>query len=251
MNSLTVENLTKTYRDASEEVHALGPVSFEVARGDFICFLGPTGCGKTTLLRSIAGLEVPDSGNIRIPPHHDGRKPVIGYVFQQGALFPWMSVEANIEFPLRASGVDKIARHDKARKMLDIVGLTSFASSYPHQLSGGMQQRVALARSLVMEPDLLLLDEPFSSLDSRTSQELQETLREIWKRAATTVLFVTHTIEEALYLAGEVIVLGHRPGRIVRRERIDLPDPRMRLSEPFTDYLVSLRRTFESLVLDR
>ncbi len=250
MTALKVTNLSKIYRESSGEVHALGPVSFEMEAGGFLCFLGPTGCGKTTLLRSIAGLEIPDSGEVAIQPHPDGGEPVIGYVFQQGALFPWMSIFANIEFPLKVKRIVKEIRRKKVESMLEMMGLSSFASSYPHQLSGGMQQRAALARSLVMEPDLLLMDEPFSSLDTRTSEELQKTLRELLKSSSTTVLFVTHNIEEAVYLAGEVIVLGHRPGRIVRREKIDLPDPRSRLSDSFTEYLVSLRKTFESLVLD-
>jgi len=250
MTALKVTNLSKTYRESAGDVHALGPISFEMERGEFLCFLGPTGCGKTTLLRTIAGLEKPDTGEVIVQPPHDGEEPVIGYVFQQGALFPWMSIFANLEFPLKAKKIVQDSRRKKVESMLDMMGLSSFASSYPHQLSGGMQQRAALARSLVMEPDLLLMDEPFSSLDMRTSQELQENLRELLKRSSTTVLFVTHNIEEAVYLAGEVIVLGHRPGRIVRRETIDLPDPRSRLSDTFTEYLVSLRKTFELLVSD-
>ena len=250
MTALKVTNLSKTYRESAEDVHALGPVSFEMEAGEFLCFLGPTGCGKTTLLRTIAGLEKPDTGEVIIQPPHDGGEPVIGYVFQQGALFPWMNIFANLEFPLKAKKIVQDTRRKKVESMLDMMGLSSFSSSYPHQLSGGMQQRAALARSLVMEPDLLLMDEPFSSLDMRTSQELQENLRELLKSSSTTVLFVTHNIEEAVYLAGEVIVLGHRPGRIVRRETIDLPDPRSRLSDTFTEYLVSLRKTFESLVSD-
>lgn len=248
MMALKVTDLSKTYRESSGDVHALDSVTFETETGEFLCFLGPTGCGKTTLLRIIAGLEKPDNGEVRIQSHSDGGEPVIGYVFQQGALFPWMSIFANIEFPLKAKKIVKDMRRKKVEYMLEMMGLSSFASSYPHQLSGGMQQRAALARSLVMEPDLLLMDEPFSSLDTRTSQELQENLRELLKRASTTVLFVTHNIEEAVYLAGEVIVLGQRPGRIVRRETIDLPESRSRLSDAFTEYLVSLRKTFESLV---
>ncbi|MCK5116847.1 MAG: ABC transporter ATP-binding protein [Candidatus Aegiribacteria sp.] len=250
MTALKVISLSKTFRESTEEVHALGPVSFDIEAGEVLCFLGPTGCGKTTLLRTIAGLEIPDSGEVEIQPHPDGGEPIIGYVFQQGALFPWMSVFANLEFPLKAKSIARDTRRAKVESMLEMMGLSSFASSYPHQLSGGMQQRAALARSLVMEPDLLLMDEPFSSLDMRTSQELQEYLRELLKKSSTTVLFVTHNIEEAVYLAGEVIVFGHRPGRIVRQEKIDLPDPRSRLSDSFTEYLVSLRKTFESLVSD-
>ena len=250
MTALKVTSLSKIYRESTGEVHALGPVSFEMEAGEFLCFLGPTGCGKTTLLRTIAGLEKPDTGEVAIQSHPGGGESGIGYVFQQGALFPWMSIFANLEFPLKAKSIVKDTRREKVEYMLEMMGLSSFASSFPHQLSGGMQQRAALARSLIMEPDLLLMDEPFSSLDMRTSQELQENLRELLKKASTTVLFVTHNIEEAVYLAGKVIVLGHRPGRIVRRETIDLPDPRSRLSDSFTEYLVSLRKTFESLVSD-
>lgn len=251
MTVLRVTSLSKIYRESSGDIHALGPVSFESEKGEFLCFLGPTGCGKTTLLRTIAGLEKPDTGEVELPLHSEGMKPVIGYVFQQGALFPWMSVYANIEFPLRAKKIDKDIRREKVETMLEMVELSSFSFSYPHQLSGGMQQRAALARSLIMEPDILLMDEPFSSLDTRTSQQLQENLKNLLRRTSTTVLFVTHNIEEAVYLAGEVIVLGHRPGRIVRRETIALLEPRSRLSDSFTEYLVSLRKTFELLVSDQ
>lgn len=251
MTVLRVTSLSKIYRESSGDIHALGPVSFESEKGEFLCFLGPTGCGKTTLLRTIAGLEKPDTGKVELPLHSEGMKPVVGYVFQQGALFPWMSVYANIEFPLRAKKIDKDIRREKVETMLEMVELSSFSFSYPHQLSGGMQQRAALARSLIMEPDILLMDEPFSSLDTRTSQQLQENLKNLLRRTSTTVLFVTHNIEEAVYLAGEVIVLGHRPGRIVRRETIDLKEPRSRLSDSFTEYLVSLRKTFELLVSDQ
>jgi len=249
MEGLAVRDLSLTYRADTGDVHALGPVSFDVDPGDFLCVLGPTGCGKTTLLRLIAGLEAPDTGSVLLPEGRDGGRPAVGYVFQQGALFPWMTVRSNIEFPLRASGMRRPERRTEVGRMLEMVGLGSFADSYPHQLSGGMKQRAALARSLVIRPEVLLMDEPFSSLDTRTSQELQNSLRDLWKRASTTVVFVTHNIEEAVYLAEKVIVLGHRPGKIVRRETIGLPEPRSRLSRPFTDYLVSLRQTFESLVL--
>jgi NitT/TauT family transport system ATP-binding protein len=250
MGELRVTDLSLTYRESSGDVHALGPVSFKVDPGDFLCVLGPTGCGKTTLLRTIAGLERPDSGRIVLPESGEGRKPVVGYVFQQGALFPWMTVSSNVEFPLKAAGMKRVRRREEVERMLGMMNLSDFSESYPHQLSGGMQQRAALARCLVMSPDILLMDEPFSSLDTRTSQELQNSLRDLWKKAATTVVFVTHNIEEAVYLAEKVIVLGHRPGKIVRTETIELPDPRSRLSEAFTDYLVSLRQTFESLVLE-
>lgn len=247
---LRIEDLRKSFVSGAGEVRALGPVSLELDPGRFLCVLGPTGCGKTTLLRIIAGLEPPGSGLVEVlggPPAVTRR---IGYVFQQAALFPWLSVTANVEFPLRARGVAPGRRRERAMEMVRLVGLEGFESSYPHQLSGGMQQRTALARALVVEPELLLLDEPFGSLDLRTGQQLQNSMRRIWQERESTVVFVTHSIEEAVYMATDVVVLGHRPGRIVRSQSIHLPEPRSRLSEPFTEHLVSLRETFESLVLE-
>jgi ABC-type nitrate/sulfonate/bicarbonate transport system ATPase subunit len=246
--AILVEGLSRTFEEPSGRIHALGPVSLEIPRESFVCVLGPTGCGKTTLLRTIAGLELPDQGSLQILPRLDGCIPEIGYVFQQGALFPWMTVRANVEFPLRARRVRREQRAARVDQILEMVELEGFGNSFPHQLSGGMQQRAALARAVVTSPDVLLLDEPFSSLDTRTSQLLQAKLKELWLARNTTVVFVTHNIEEAVFLAGEVIVLGHRPGRIVRRQVIDLPEPRSRLSDGFIEHLMSLRRTFEELV---
>lgn len=242
--TLSLSKLTKTYKKGDERFHALGPVTFDVFPGEFVCILGPTGCGKTTLLRLFAGLETPDSGSIAYSSH----SPSVGYVFQQGALFPWMTVQANIEFPLKAQKISKALRREETASILELVELTEFTGSYPHELSGGMQQRVALARALVTKPDILLLDEPFSSLDTRTGELLQTRLTDLWQNMDTTVIFVTHSIDEAVFLADRVFVLGHSPGQVVREDKIHISRPRNRLSGEFTSMMLSLRTTFEKLV---
>ncbi len=240
---LELSDVQKSYLDSSgSKFQVLGPIDLKVETGEFICLLGPTGCGKTTLLRILSGLEKSDRGEIG---RGAGR---FGYVFQQGALFPWMNVESNVMFPLKAIGMHGSECRVKAERILKMVGLYEFRKSFPHELSGGMQQRTALARGLVTEPELLLLDEPFASLDARTGINLQEMLRNLCGRLSTTVIFVTHNIEEAVYLADRIIVMGHRPGRIVRNESLDLKWPRDRLSNEFTEVLLSFRRTFEELV---
>lgn len=239
----TARGLVKRYNDPDgNEFAAMGPVDLQVFSGEFVCLLGPTGCGKTTLLRLLSGLEYPDEGSVSTGVN------IPGYVFQQGALFPWMSVESNVMFPLRARGTGRGEAVSRCHGILEKVGLLDFRRSYPHELSGGMQQRTALARGLVTEPELLLLDEPFASLDERTGMVLQNKVHELCKRLSITVLFVTHNIEEAVYLADRIVVMGHRPGRIVRDERIPLEWPRNRISEQFTEILLSFRRTFEELV---
>jgi len=236
-------NLEKSYSDISgKNLRVLGPIDLSVQNGEFVCLLGPTGCGKTTLLRVISGLEQADCGEI------SREKGNLGYVFQQGALFPWMNIESNIKFPLKAAGMAADLCRSKAEEILDLVGLYEFRKSFPHELSGGMQQRTALARGLVTGPDLLLLDEPFASLDTRTGINLQEMLRNLCRRLSTTVIFVTHNIEEAVYLSDRIVVMGHRPGRIVRDESLSLEWPRNRLSSTFTEVLLSFRHTFEESV---
>lgn len=207
--AVSLSETIKTYRKGDDRFHALGPVTFDVSTGEFICILGPTGCGKTTLLRLLAGFEVPDSGRIA----YSSDNPSIGYVFQQGALFPWMTVRANIEFPLKARKLGRSYRRKEAAYILELIELSEFAESYPHELSGGMQQRVALARALITKPDMLLLDEPFSSLDTKTGEMLQSRLTDLWLHLDTTVVFVTHNIEEAVFLADASLYLATARGR--------------------------------------
>lgn len=235
--------LCKSYPQPNDtNLKVLESLDFEVREGEFICLLGPTGCGKTTLLRILSKLEVPTNGEIV-----DSCKK-LSYVFQQGALFPWMSVIDNVSFPLRARGISNKRGKEVAAEMLEAVGLQDFLRSYPHELSGGMQQRTALARGLVTEPDLLLLDEPFASLDEKTSFRLQDMLRKLCDTLSTSVVFVTHNIEEAVYLADRIMVMSNDSGFVVRNEPITLPWPRNRLSVEFTDSLISFRQTFEKLV---
>jgi NitT/TauT family transport system ATP-binding protein len=223
---IRVRDVTKTFPARnSAALTALEGISLDIAAGEFLTLVGPSGCGKSTLLDLVAGLTGPTSGELSI-----GGRPITGpgldrgVVFQQYALFPWRTARANVEFGLEVKGVPRRRRAERAREMLALVGLTSFADRYPHELSGGMRQRVAIARSLAYEPQVLLMDEPYAALDAQTREALQDDLLSIWRRTGTTVLFITHSIEEAVYLGRRVAVMTARPGRIKRIVDIDRPD---------------------------
>lgn len=203
----------------------LHDVDLELPAGSFTSLVGPSGCGKTTLLRIIAGLETADGGTIELRGQGGGA-PRLGVVFQQGSLLPWKSVQRNVALGLELAGMSRAEIGDRVAKALALVHLTGSERKYPHQLSGGMQQRAGIARALAMEPDLLLMDEPFAAVDAQTREELHDELLAIWEGTGKTVLFVTHSIDEAIVLSDEVVVLGARPGRVLQRFPIDLPRPR-------------------------
>ena len=227
MKSLTLRNLSKTYFDpyAGKHVTAVRDVSVQVREGDFVSVVGPSGCGKTTLLNMVAGFIPASGGEILV----DGRPvtgpgPDRGVVFQSFALFPWRTVLENVAFGPKMRGVGKEARERIAREYLDLVGLGEAAGRYPNELSGGMQQRVGVVRALANEPDVLLMDEPFASVDAQTRMTLQEELTRIWQEKRPTVIFVTHDVGEAVFLANRVVVLSK--GRVLEELEVDLPRPR-------------------------
>lgn len=224
---VVVENVSKTFSHKGKPLEVLRDVSFTVEEGEFVCLLGPTGCGKSTIIHLIAGLEKPSAGRILV----DG-KPITGpdatrtVVFQEAALFPWLSVLGNVEFGLQIAGVPQPQRRDRAMEYLRLVHLSRFVHAHPHQLSGGMKQRVAIARALALQPEILLLDEPFAALDAQTRAVLQNELLEIWELARPTILFVTHNVREATGLADRVYVISSRPGQIRDIQTITVPRPR-------------------------
>ncbi|CAH2603274.1 putative ATP-binding protein BAB2_1147 [Rhodovastum atsumiense] len=225
---LRFEQVTKTFplpaatADGTTRFAALARLSLEVRAGEILALVGPSGCGKSTLLDLAAGLTRPCSGAILIDGQPvQGPGPDRSVVFQQYALFPWLTALANVEFGLEAAGVARAHRRERARHFLALVGLAGFADRYPHQLSGGMKQRVAIARSLATDPQVLLMDEPFGALDAQVRELLQEELLRIWQETGKTIVFITHSIDEALVLGQRVAVMGARPGRIT--ELIDIP----------------------------
>ncbi len=223
--ALVANNLLKEF----ESFIAIKDVSFRVKDGEFVCIIGPSGCGKTTLLRMIAGLEKITGGEILL----DGRGVVKpgkdrGFVFQEYTLFPWRTAQKNVEFGLEIQGMGKNERKELAKKYIDLVGLSGFESRYPKELSGGMQQRVAIARSLVNNPEILLMDEPFGALDAQTRNLMQVELLRMWEKEHKTILFVTHSVDEAVFLADRVIVMTTAPGGIREIVEVKVDRPRIR-----------------------
>jgi len=207
-------------------------ISFSVGEGEFVCLLGPSGCGKTTILRMIGGLEEPSEGRILLdgkPPSYRGGD--VGFVFQEYGLFPWRTVLKNVEFGLEILGVEKQERRRIARRYIELVGLSKFENCHPHELSGGMKQRVGIARALATNPKLLLMDEPFGALDAQTRNILQEELMRIWMQEHKTVLYVTHSVDEAIFLGDRVLVLTASPGRMKMEFKVDIERPRDRTSQ--------------------
>ena len=230
-HKLEVRNVTKAYISEEGEIKALEDINLDVKPGEFLCIIGPSGCGKTTLLRMIAGLEYPTSGEIILDGKEvKGPSSDRGMVFQEFSLFPWRTVLKNVEFGLQMRNIKSKERHAIAERYIELVGLRGFEKHYPYELSGGMKQRVAIARALATEPSILLMDEPFGSVDAQTRNILQEELLQIWKRTEKTIIFVTHSVDEAVYLADRVVVMSARPGRIVECIAIDIERPRKRTS---------------------
>ena len=214
---IEIEGLSVTFPTRDGPVRALSGVDLAIPRGAFVSLIGPSGCGKTTLLRILADLEPPGSGVVRIDgasPRQARLRRAYGYVFQSAALYPWRSVARNVALPLEIMGLDRAERAARIRRNLELVDLAEFADRYPWQLSGGQQQRVSIARALALEADLLLMDEPFGALDEITRDRQNEQLLDLWRKTARTVVFVTHSIPEAVFLSTRIVVLSPRPGRI-------------------------------------
>ena len=246
MTTLKIEQVSRTFpaRHGNAPTRALEPTDLTIGNNDFVTILGPSGCGKSTLLRIVAGLDRPTGGRVTL----DGREVTgpgadRGMVFQSYTLFPWLTVRENIAFGLRERGVSQDERHKIADAFIRQVGLSGFENHWPKQLSGGMQQRTAIARALANDPKILLLDEPFGALDNQTRALMQEMLLGIWERDQKTVLFVTHDIDEAIFMANRVAVMSARPGRIKATLEIDLPHPRhytMKTAPEFSAYKARL-----------
>jgi NitT/TauT family transport system ATP-binding protein len=248
---IRVEHVGKTYGDGKGRTIALTDISFTVREGQFITVVGPSGCGKSTLLHILAGLLPPSQGRVLMNGElMSGPSPErIGVVFQDAWLLPWKTAVENVEFPLTLRGVGAQERRSRAMPLLELVGLAGFADKYPHELSVGMRQRVAIARCLVQEPRILLMDEPFSALDEQTRTRMGSELLQIWEETGGTVVFVTHGLTEAIYLADDVLVMGTQPGRLIRRIPVGLPRPRA-IEMIGTEMFGRLRNEIWNLIAD-
>jgi NitT/TauT family transport system ATP-binding protein len=219
-SAVVLDHVSKVFGTEGNSLHALDNITLDVKQGEFVCLLGASGCGKSTLLNLIAGLDQPTAGTLSTGTNHTT------LMFQESALFPWLTARGNVELPLKIRKVPRAERHRKAEELLDLVNLKSFGSKLPHELSGGMRQRVALARSLAQEADVLLMDEPFGALDAMTRDVLHDELERLWRDTHLSVIFVTHNVREAVRLGDRVILLSSRPGRIVEEYPIHIERPR-------------------------
>lgn len=233
-SKLIINNISKTFPINGKKLEVLKSITFEVKENEFLAMVGPSGCGKTTLIRIIAGLEKPDSGTISLNGAIiKGPSRKIGYVPQQFSLFPWRTVRDNIKLGLQLKGVKKEERDEKIEELLDLVKLKEFEKFYPKDLSGGMKQKVAIARALAINQEILLLDEPLISIDAQNRNKLQNELIEIWKKSERTIIFITHNIDEAVYLSDKIIVLSQLPASIINSFPIPFKRPRNRTSSEF------------------
>lgn len=243
---LEVKDLYKEFDTPHGKVTALKNINFKTHKREFVCVIGPSGCGKSTLIRILAGLETETSGKMLLDGKEvHGPGPDRGMVFQGYTLFPWLTVKKNVMFGLEMEGRGKFASEEEAMQWIDLVGLSKFANSYPHQLSGGMKQRVAIARALANQPRILLMDEPFGALDAQTRSKMQAYLMEIWKNIDITILFITHDLDEAIYLADRILVLKAHPGEV--QELIEVPVPQPRTPDQFlsSEFLATKKRLEE------
>lgn len=245
-SGISIDGLWKAFPSAEnpgDVLVAVEDVSLEIAPKEFVCVLGPSGCGKSTLLRIVAGLEEPSLGSIKT-----GSRPSV--VFQEHGIFPWLTIAENVGYPLKLRGVKKRARAARVTELLELVGLSDFASYYPNQISGGMRQRTSVARALADDGDALLMDEPFGALDEQTRVSLQQELLQIWESTKKSVMFITHSVDEALTLADRVVVMSHRPGRIIADIEIPFERPRdivqMRLDPRYGEITNELWRLLEN-----
>jgi NitT/TauT family transport system ATP-binding protein len=250
---IAAKDVAKRFGDSADAVTAIANISIDIAEGEFVSLLGPSGCGKSTFLRCLAGLEQTTSGALLIDGKEvNGPPERLGMAFQRDALLDWMNVLDNVLLPADFSGASKRAFEPRARELLKMAGLTAFANAYPRTLSGGMRQRVAMCRSLLLEPRLLLMDEPFGALDALTRDQLNVDLYRLWHQQRMTVVFVTHSISEAIFLSSRIVVFSPRPGKVIEDIRIELPDDRklaVRETEPFGRYARHVRGLFENMGL--
>ena len=240
--AITLRGVTKTYDNG---VTALGPIDLAIDKGEFVSLLGPSGCGKSTALRIIAGLAAPSAGTVDLAGRASGQR--IGFVFQEPTLMPWTSVRENVRLPLKLAGLARSDTTSRIDEVLAQVGLADFGDAYPRELSGGMKMRVSLARALVTDPDVLLLDEPFAALDEITRFKLNSDLLTVWRRLGKTVVFVTHSVFESVYLSQRVVVMTARPGRISAEIAIAAPEPRDETFRTSADYAAQCRVVSQAL----
>jgi NitT/TauT family transport system ATP-binding protein len=247
---ISIKDLSLTFETNDGPVHALADIGLEINAGDFVSFIGPSGCGKTTLLRVIADLETPTMGEISVngvTPHEARLNRAYGYVFQAAALYPWRTIARNVALPLEVMGLTKAERDERVKRNMELVNLTGFEKKFPWQLSGGMQQRASIARALAVEPDLLLMDEPFGALDEIVRDHLNEQLLQLWDKTHKTVVFVTHSIPEAVFLSTKIVVMSPRPGRIHDVIESDLPRDRKLDIRETPDFLKIAHRVRDGL----